>query len=412
MKNIIIKLAFSIFFLYTLTVGNAFAAEIGFVNNNIWISDPTPLAGDVVQIFAVVVNGDADRLEGEIIFLENLTGEQIGSPTAFILNGGGTSNVHSINWTATAGEHQFKAQITNAHTTNSQGDSSPVDNTILSEVTQIIYVAVDSDGDGLTDDEEEEEGTNPNDPDTDDDGIDDGDEINGGTDPTDPDTDDDGDPDGNDPDPTNPDVYTPTDTDGDGIADSTDSDDDNDGLYDWVEGPWGTGTDPLNFDTDDDGVSDGLDDYPLDKNKNKKSDLDNDGIPDDEDPDIDNDGLSNWVEENDTLTNPKKYDTDEDGYNDKEDAYPLDPTRWKKDENTEEESLTEDESNKPSGQVLGERISKQNNGEFYINKAGPFDKFLTQPWWFKIISTLGISLLLALLIALILKKKKEKEEKK
>ncbi|MEO0599900.1 MAG: myxococcus cysteine-rich repeat containing protein [Myxococcota bacterium] len=51
----------------------------------------------------------------------------------------------------------------------------------------------DTDGDGLTDDEEEFEGTDPLDPDTDDDGLTDGDEVNvHETDPLDPDTDDDG----------------------------------------------------------------------------------------------------------------------------------------------------------------------------------------------------------------------------
>ncbi len=52
--------------------------------------------------------------------------------------------------------------------------------------------ATDSDGDGICDDEEIENGTDPNNPDSDGDGIDDGDEIVRGTDPTNPDTDGDG----------------------------------------------------------------------------------------------------------------------------------------------------------------------------------------------------------------------------
>lgn len=50
----------------------------------------------------------------------------------------------------------------------------------------------DSDGDGLSDEREEEEGTDPNNPDSDGDGINDGDEIDLGTDPTNPDSDGDG----------------------------------------------------------------------------------------------------------------------------------------------------------------------------------------------------------------------------
>jgi len=48
------------------------------------------------------------------------------------------------------------------------------------------YPVGDSDDDGLSDDEEEDLGTDPNDPDTDDDGVNDGDEVDCGSDPLDP----------------------------------------------------------------------------------------------------------------------------------------------------------------------------------------------------------------------------------
>jgi Bacterial TSP3 repeat len=54
----------------------------------------------------------------------------------------------------------------------------------------------DSDGDGLSDAEEQSLGTNPNDPDSDDDGLQDGDEVERGTAPLDPDSDDGGTTDG------------------------------------------------------------------------------------------------------------------------------------------------------------------------------------------------------------------------
>ena len=60
-----------------------------------------------------------------------------------------------------------------------------------------VAVDDDPDDDGLTNDEEDEEGTDPVDPDTDDDGLTDGEEVNDhGTDPLDPDTDDGGTTDG------------------------------------------------------------------------------------------------------------------------------------------------------------------------------------------------------------------------
>ena len=103
----------------------------------------------------------------------------------------------------------------------------------------------DTDGDGLTDEEEEALGTDPLDPDTDGDGVSDGDEVALGTDPLDPDTD------------------------GDGLSDGDEV---------------ALGTDPLDPDTDGDGLSDGdevaLGTDPLDP------DTDGDGIPDGSDPDV------------------------------------------------------------------------------------------------------------------------------
>lgn len=63
---------------------------------------------------------------------------------------------------------------------------------------------IDTDGDGLTDEEELLLGTDPYSMDTDSDGIKDGDEKTEGTNPTNPDTDGDGVKDGEDPEPTNP----------------------------------------------------------------------------------------------------------------------------------------------------------------------------------------------------------------
>jgi hypothetical protein len=80
----------------------------------------------------------------------------------------------------------------------------------------------DSDGDGLTDFQEADRGTDPLDSDTDDDGLSDGDEVALGTDPLDPDTDEDGLSDGEEvaagTDPLVPD------SDGDGIPDGSDPD--------------------------------------------------------------------------------------------------------------------------------------------------------------------------------------------
>jgi hypothetical protein len=116
----------------------------------------------------------------------------------------------------------------------------------------------DTDGDGLTDFEEELLGTDPQMYDTDGDALSDAQELELGTDPLREDTDGDGVLDGEE---------SPGDTDGDGLRDPLDPDDDGDGLPTAEE----TETDPLDPDSDDDGVTDGADLSPLDAGKGPAS---------------------------------------------------------------------------------------------------------------------------------------------
>ncbi|EYF07081.1 DUF3344 domain-containing protein [Chondromyces apiculatus] len=168
---------------------------------------------------------------------------------------------------------------------------------------------VDTDGDGISDDEEEDLGLDPNDADSDDDGVIDGDEP----------------------------AYN-EDTDEDGLIGALDPDSDNDGIFDGTEmgldcanpatdpaamsctadGDMGaTVTDPLNPDTDEGGVIDG------------NEDRDHDGVqdPDETDPtlghgaddaqnnDSDGDGLIDIIETANG-TDPNDADSDDDGVTD------------------------------------------------------------------------------------------------
>ncbi|MEE9151444.1 MAG: fibronectin type III domain-containing protein, partial [Thermoplasmata archaeon] len=92
------------------------------------------------------------------------------------------------------------------------------------------------------------------------------------------------------------------DSDGDGIIDSEDDDDDNDDILDENDA------------------------FPL--NPEEWLDTDSDGIGNNADTDDDNDGLSDDMElEMDT--DPLNPDSDGDSHLDGEDAYPLDPNKWK-----------------------------------------------------------------------------------
>ena len=145
------------------------------------------------------------------------------------------------------------------------GSNDPVRAADLNAILDAQLGTRDSDGDGLTDEEETTLGTDPLDPDTDGDGLNDGDEVNThSTDPLDPDSDGDGLTDGAEvqthlTDPNDPD------TDGDGLTDGNEvtlyltnptlADTDGDGLNDGAE--VALGTDPNDTDSDDDGLSDG-----------------------------------------------------------------------------------------------------------------------------------------------------------
>lgn len=122
---------------------------------------------------------------------------------------------------------------------------------------------IDSDGGGVSDCQEYENGTNPGDTaddgerDTDNDGVFDS------TDNCD-----------------NAQNADQTDSDSDGMGNACDPDDDNDGLSDEDEGT--KGTDPTNPDTDSDGDGDSTDPCPLDAT-NACEDSDDDGVKDDTD---------------------------------------------------------------------------------------------------------------------------------
>ncbi|WP_439100588.1 choice-of-anchor U domain-containing protein, partial [Congregibacter sp.] len=129
----------------------------------------------------------------------------------------------------------------------------------------------DSDGDGVPDDQEVDNGTNPNaNTDSDGDGVPDDQEVDNGTDPnSNVDSDGDGVPDdretnnGTDP-------NSNTDTDGDGVPDdrevdngtdpNSNTDSDGDGVSDDQE--INNGTDPASDDSDGDGLLDADDPYP------------------------------------------------------------------------------------------------------------------------------------------------------
>ncbi|MFX0099706.1 MAG: hypothetical protein ACFFCS_08995 [Candidatus Hodarchaeota archaeon] len=216
--------------------------------------------------------------------------------------------------------------------------------------------SIDQDGDGLTNLEEYQRGTNLTNTDSDSDLLDDYEEaILVGTNPLDDDTDNDGiidywdDQDGDNfingwelGNSTNPKIY---DTDNDGLNDyediisfglnGTDSDTDDDGLGDFEEVKI-YNTNGNSIDSDGDNLNDSAEILTFSTNPNK-ADTDNDGLDDNEEinthftnplaPDSDFDGLSDSYEIS-IGTNASSPDTDSDGVNDfgEINTYLTDPT--------------------------------------------------------------------------------------
>lgn len=185
-------------------------------------------------------------------------------------------------------------------------------------------IVLDTDGDGLSDEDEATLGTDPNNPDTDDDSLRDGDEVALGTDPLDPDSDGDFIPDG---------LEAPgaaaVDTDLDGTIDALDLDSDADGVLDQDEGVVdsdGDGArDSIDDDDDQDGIPTRVEGVPFDPASGEFSDgarfgadVDGDGIPNFLDRDSDSDGIDDAAEgagDSDSDGIPNYLDAIDDGPN-------------------------------------------------------------------------------------------------
>lgn len=269
-----------------LTISNialAYSGDIAIDKQDITFSTNAFTEGRKIRIYANAANNSNQDLLGVVRFYDNKG--QIGGDQVISIFSKKTDGVF-IDWQPPYGLQTVTVKIFPW--------LPALDDPSNNDISTEIYVAQDTDHDGIPNDK---------DPDMDGDGVEnaqdafpldpkeskdtDGDGIG---DNTDPDIDNDGVPNKFDDLPL--DSNETIDTDHDGIGNIADDDDDNDELLDTQEEK--IGTNPLKPDTDGDGVTDNKDAFPLDPKESK--DTDGDGIGDNSDTDTDNDGIPNTTD--------------------------------------------------------------------------------------------------------------------
>lgn len=206
-------------FLSILTPSLSFGQSgVGFIQGNIWFSKNPFFAGDSIRIYTAILNNEADDVVGVVEFFDNE--ENIGTANFQAVKGASLEQVW-IDWTASEGEHNIYAQISELKLSLPGGETKEIEpsNTKSGEADIAVDLDSDKDGvgnkedddddnDGLKDSEEEERGTDSLIADTDGDGLSDKEELDKGTNPLDKDSDNDGILDGEDEGPVSKDKST------------------------------------------------------------------------------------------------------------------------------------------------------------------------------------------------------------
>jgi hypothetical protein len=96
--------------------------DAGFPSQSIWVSQSTVVAGENLEIFTALYNGNTSTLKGAVTF--TVDGEPVGTKEFELA--GGTSNIVSLQWKAVTGEHEIAAMIEDASATLSQQKTTAV----------------------------------------------------------------------------------------------------------------------------------------------------------------------------------------------------------------------------------------------------------------------------------------------
>lgn len=134
-----IKLSFFAFFVFlALAPVSSFAGTLpaGFVGEALWLSKEQFFAGETIQLFTAVRNSTSQDIAGEIIFSD--AGKELGKVLLTLAQE--SAQIVSFSWTATAGEHTFRAAFTGENGASFQAPRTG---------EKIVSVDLDTDHDGV-----------------------------------------------------------------------------------------------------------------------------------------------------------------------------------------------------------------------------------------------------------------------
>lgn len=97
--------------------------NVGFPSRNVWFSKEGFLAGEEVSINTLVLNDAAGTFSGVMEFYDR---KELLGKTAFSITATQKVKIVSFSWTATPGEHDISAKMTETVLTTTKGEKAPV----------------------------------------------------------------------------------------------------------------------------------------------------------------------------------------------------------------------------------------------------------------------------------------------